>query len=238
MRFLPVLFAVALVFGCAKQPAEVPAPVVKRGALKKIALVPVKEPPPLTVENRGGVAAFFALPGYLVQREAQQRMSADLTAAVRKLSLKLGEEMTDTLRGELTGKGYEVVLLGDVPRLKDDPNAIDYERLQTDAEAVLSADIFGAGLYAGQFSMDYLPRLNVSVYLVSRGGKEDLFSHSVYYGADARRSTEDQIPSDPKYAYASFEVAMDRHASIVESYRAGIKRIAALMAQQLRAAGL
>jgi hypothetical protein len=238
LRVFAALVALALAFGCARQPAEPSAPVAKRAPLKKIALVPAREPDSLSVENRGGPAAFFALPGYLIQRNAQQKMSADLTAAARNLSLKLGEEMTAALRGELVAKGYEVVLVADVPRPKDDPNGVDYGRLKTDADGVLTVDIFGTGLYSGQFSTDYLPRLNVTVYILSRNGQEDIFSHSVYYGADAGEAAEDQIPSDPKYTYSSFEVAMQRHASIVESYRAGIKGIAALMAQQLRAAGL
>lgn len=48
----------------------------------------------------------------------------------------------------------------------DDPEGIVCESVETDADAIATARCVGAGLYAGPFSTNDLPRLNVDIDMV------------------------------------------------------------------------
>lgn len=231
------LVTVVFLAGCANRPAQPVEPVVIRPIPKKIALVPVMEPPRLTFENRGGPLAVFAVVGHLIQKNIDSNRADSLTQAVRSQSLNLGIEMTAALAEELERLGYTVEILKNVKRPRDDPEGIDYGGIKTDAEAIVSARYFGAGMYAGQFSSNYVPRLNVDIEVVNPSDQEELHSHSIYYGVDARKSAEDQIPADAKYAYASFEQVLDKQVEVAESFRLGVRQIAALAARQLHQVG-
>jgi hypothetical protein len=222
--------------GCSSTP-KVEEVTVKRSPIAKIAIVEVTDPATLSVENRGGPLDLLALPGFVVTKKIQQERSAFLASALRNNSLKLGQEMSVALSEKLTAAGYVVEVLKDVKRMPDDPDEVDLEKITTDAEAILVAKFKTVGLYSGQFSTKFIPRLNTEVQLVARKDLSDLYSQSIHYGADARKVAEDQIPSDSKYSYASFGDAVERQSELVESLRDGVSKTAALVASQIRSNG-
>jgi hypothetical protein len=224
--------------GCVQNPPQQSEPVAKQPPLKKIGLIAVTNPPMLSIENRGSAWGLLALPGAVLQRQDQITKSNTLTTGMRNQSLHLGEEMSSALQDELKRKGYEVSVITDVAYLPDDPEAIDYQHIQTDADAVISAQYSVAGLYSGPFSLNYIPRLNISFAMVRPKDQSELYSQSIYYGADARKPAEDQIPADPKYAYGSFDQVMEKQGEVVEGFRVGVRGIAALVAQQIHQTGL
>lgn len=232
-----LLTSMALLAGCANRAAQPAETVVILPVPQKVALVAVQDPPMLHVENRGSALAFFAFAGQMVQKDLDRSRSIQLTSMMRGHALKLGDEMTAALEAELVRRGYTVQVLRNVKRLKDDPDAIDYDSIETDAQAIVSARYFGAGLFAGYLSTSYLPRLNVDIDVVAKSDQAELHSHSIYYGVDARRPEPDQIPSDAKYTYASFEQAIERQREVLESYRVGVRQIAALAATQMHQVG-
>jgi hypothetical protein len=232
-----LLTTVVLLQGCANRSAQPVEPVVIRPVPQKIALVAVQDPPMLNVENRGSALGFFAFAGHMVQKDLDRSRSIQLTSMMRGHALHLGDEMTAALQAELVRRGYTVQVLKNVKRLKDDPDAIDYDSIEADADAIVSARYFGAGLFAGYLSTSYLPRLNVDIEVVAKSDQSELHSHSIYYGVDARRPEPDQIPSDAKYTYGSFEQAIERQREVLKSYRVGVRQIAALAATQLHQVG-
>jgi hypothetical protein len=231
------LATVALLMGCASRGAQPVEAVVVHPIPKKIALVSVVRPPTLTVENRGGALSMFAAVGHLVQRNLEKERAVNLTTMMREQSLSLDDEMTAALNEELVKLGYAVEVIRNAKRPKDDPEGVEYESIETDADAIVTARYFGAGLYAGQFSTDYVPRLNVDIEVVSKRDHAELHSQSIYYGVDARKSTEDQIPADARYAYASFDQVFAKRSEVAESFRVGVRQIAALAARQLQRVG-
>ena len=232
-----LLATAALLLGCANRPAQPVAVEVVRPVPQKIALVAVMDPPRLTIENRGSAWGVLALPGFFIQRNIESVRADSLTQAMRAQGLHLGEEMTAALGEELKRLGYTVHVVRNVKRPKDDPEGILYESVETDADAIVTARYAGAGLYAGQFSTNYLPRLNVDIDVVAKADQAELHSHSNYYGADARERTNDQIPADAKYAYASYDQIWDQQREVSEGFRAGLRQVAALAAKQLQQVG-
>ncbi len=237
-RFLATVLALAaLLAGCANRPAQPVEAVVIRPVPVRIALVPVVDPLQMTMQNRGSAWGFLALPGMMVQRTIEANRADAIGQTLRSQSLYLGSELTAALNAELTRLGYEVHVIQDVKRPKGDPSGIEYESLETSADAIVSARISGAGMYAGQFSTNYVPRLNVDIEVVTKSDQSELHSHSIYYGADASKRTDDQIPADARFAYASFDQIVERPDDVVEGFRTGVRQIAALAAQQLHRVG-
>lgn len=215
---------------------EAPAP--KQTTAAKIALIPLTELPDLNVENRGSPLNLLALPGFLVQRQINKNRAQSLASVFQNNTVDLCKEMTVALQEQLRLAGFSTELITELVYLADDPGEIDYAHLNTDAEVVLLARFTHVGLYSGQFSRLFLPRLNFEGQLIWKKDQEDLFYDYVYYGADAGKPNDNEIPSDPKYAYASFGEAYERDAELVESYRIGIQKIAARFARQLQRKGL
>jgi hypothetical protein len=232
-----LLTSVALLAGCANRSAQPAEPVVIHPVPQKIALVAVQDPPMLYVENRGSALGVFAFAGHMIQKDLDRSRSIQLTSMMRGHALRLGDEMTAALETEFKRRGYTVQVLKNVKRLKDDPDAVDYDSIETDADAIVTARYFGAGMFAGYLSTSYLPRLNVDIDVVARSDQAELHSHSIYYGVDARRPEPDQIPSDAKYTYGSFEQVIERQREVLESYRVGVRQIAALAATQMHQVG-
>lgn len=229
----------ALIFpGCAHRGTEKSEPAVHRAAPRTIALVPVMDPPSLKVQNRGGPLGPLALPGYLVRRQVEKDRSSSLASVLRAHYLKLGDEMTSALKEELVNRGYAVSVVSQVERPEDDPDDVVFESIRTDADAVVIARYDDAGLLSGFSSLSYIPRLNLKVEMLSRSDQTELYSQSLDYGADARKPDEDMIPADQKYAFGTFEEAMTRQTEVIESFRAGIRALAARTASQIHQAGL
>ena len=102
------------------------------------------------------------------------------------------------------------MLLSDAPRTPDDPDYIEFDKVKTDADAVLHVYYHRVGLYSGRFSTDYLPRVNIGATLYSTERKEELYGEHLYYGVDARAGKDWSVTSDPRYAWPSFEAVMEK----------------------------
>ena len=234
LNIAAILLVTFILPGCAHRAAENSKVAVERPVVKKIALVPVMEPSRFAIENRGGPLNFLGPAGYAIKKGIEEGRSNLLTAALRSHSLKVGDEMTLALKEELAGKGYEVTVVSKVKRDEDEPDEFDYDSIETDADAIVSARYKDAGLLSGFSTMSYWPRLNVEVEMVSRIDEEELYSESINYGADGRKPDNDSIPSDPKYVFGDYEEAMARQLEIVESMHIGVRALAAQAAHQIR----
>lgn len=209
----------------------------RRSKTAKIALLAVADPEELEVKNRGTPLSLLALPGFLVNRKIEKDRAESLTSVFRRNTLNLGKEMTAALSEQLAAAGYVIDVITEFIYLADDPGEIDYAHLDTDAEVILLTRFSQVGLYSGQFSRNFLPRLNFEGTLFTKHDQAELFYHYVYYGADAGKANENQIPSDPKYAYPSYGEAYERDNELVEGFRVGIQKIAMSFARQLRSKG-
>jgi len=200
---------------------------------KAIAMAPVLAPTTFSFENRGGMLDLLALPGYATSKGIEHSRVVELSNLLRTRGVRLGEEMTQALLDALKEAQIETQLMDNPARLPDDPLYLDYPKLQTDADLILTGVFDSVGFYSGRLSTKFLPRVNITISLVKRHNEEAVYSQSVYYGADARKPAEDQIPSDPKYAFASYDAAMAQPDELVQSLRDGIRQIAQLVVSQL-----
>ncbi len=142
--------------------------------------------------------------------------------------------MTAALVEQLTLAGYSVDLIKDGIRVEGEPNEIDLEKINTDAETILVVKFDGFGLFSGFRTTKFLPRVNIDFELLRKKDLSTIHSQSIDYGADASKANSEEIPSDTKYAYPSFEDALNRQTEVIESFRAGFQQISSQLAKQLR----
>ncbi|NUZ04726.1 hypothetical protein [Piscinibacter koreensis] len=230
-RTVGLMLAALVLAGCASRPAapELPKPVVKT-----VGLLPVAEPAEITLENLNAISLFSPITsvGFAQDSRVKNRQLVEKLTAQK---LALGGELTAHLTQALEKSGYRVVLLTDVPRKPDDPDYIEYEKVKTDADAVLHVYYHRVGLYSGRFSIDYLPRVNIGATLYSTQRKEELYGEYLYYGVDAREGKDWAVVADPRYAWPSFDVVMEKSEEIGNVFKTGGRLLVDRLIPQLRA---
>lgn len=208
-------------------PAQPPVP------SRVIALAPVLAPAKFSIENRG--SALTLVPGGAWgQMGIDAGRRAEFVEVLQKQKLDFSAEMAAALQVALAENGVQVVSLDEIRYVKDDPRTLEYKQLKSSTNLVLAVNIDEVGLYSGRFTSTYLPRFNVSFALVDRRTEDAFYEPTIYYGVDARKNSRDQILADPKYTFASYEQAIERHEDLVAVFREGIRKVAALAAPQVR----
>ncbi len=207
-----------------------------RGAhsIKKIALLEVRNPERFTVTNMGG----FPFQAFGIIGEAAQ--TADVDSKSDALRRRLGgtkitfaSEMTDAIEVALQKHGYEVVPLPNVVVVRDADGQVDYSHIETDADAILDVWFCAVGYLSAPTSSDYLPWVRVNARMIAAKDKSLLYFQAFGYGADLGFPEIMHIPSNPIFAYGSFDDLMDQMGQAQLGIKAGLPPIAARMGEQL-----
>ncbi len=126
-----------------------------------------------------------------------------------------------------------------IPRKAPPPNDIDnvdYDKITTDADAILHLWIDEIGVYSSHMSTYYIPRLNVGGKLWVKGQDESLYSEEIYYGVDAKAGKKWAIVPDAKYAYPTFDALMAKIAEVQTALASGTSQISKRMSEQIYSA--
>lgn len=219
-RVFSCLVVLALLGGCAspRKPPE---------NIKQVMLLPVAPVEKLYTENKGVPI------GVLWQSLADRQKSTAFTGNMEATRNSMALALTNALLKELKASGFDAKLLEGVTRSPDSPDNIDYTKLPT-AHPVLHVYFEDVGMYSSRFSLDYIPRVNVTADLVRPGDKKSFYSDTIYYGADSRGESPTSIPSDPRYKWASFSALIEQPKEVSDSYTAAIAAIASRIAANLR----
>lgn len=221
-RVFSCLFALALLAGCSspRKPPE---------NITQVVLLPVAPVEKLYTENKGVPL------GVLWQSLADRHKSTVFTGSMEATRNSMALALTTALLKELKASGFDAKLLEGVARSPDSPDNIDYTKLPT-AHPVLHVYFEDVGMYSSRFSLDYVPRVNVTADLVRPGDKKSFYSDTIYYGADSRGESPTSIPADPRYKWASFGALIEQPKDVSDSYTAAVAAIASRIAANLRPA--
>ncbi len=211
-----------LLAGCASR--SKPPENVTRVMLLSVA--PVEK---LYTENKG--VPLGVLWQSLVDRQKSKAFTESMEATRGSMALAL----TTAMLKELKARGVDAQMLEGVARPPASPDDIDYAKLQA-AHPVLHVYFEDVGMYSSRFSLDYIPRVNVTANLVRPGEKKYLYSDTIYYGADSRGESPTSIPADPRYKWASFDALIGQPKEVSDSYSAAVAAIASKIASNMRPA--
>jgi hypothetical protein len=145
----------------------------------------------------------------------------------------LGADLTEEVVAALRGDGFDVEILKELTRPADDPDNIDYDKVSTDADAILHLWISEVGLYSSHLSRNYIPRVNASGRLFVKGQDNDVYDEDLYYGVDAKKGKEWAIVPDPKFAYPSFDAVMSNIDEVRSAFATGTLEISKRMSEEI-----
>jgi hypothetical protein len=158
--------------------------------------------------------------GILWQAIADRVKSNDFTQRMESTRLGLGPKFTDALVESLKAVGFEASVMEGVERPPAKPESIDYTRLPA-GDPVLHVYIFELGMYSSRFSLDYVPRVNVSASLMRAQSDDAIYSESLYYGAG--------------FKWPSFDALVEKPEVVAESYETAVSALARKIATNIRA---
>lgn len=223
-----------LTTACSTQPkSTAPKPVIK-----SIAIIPATNPLHYSIKNFS--AARLAVPLIGTANYLDGRSKANtFTARLGTQATSLGTDFTEEIASSLRSYGYEVSILN-IVRQADDPDNVDHESIQADADAILHLKFDDVGLYSSETSLVYLPRVAAvgTLFIIKKGEEIELYDHEVDYGANTGLGVagDQPIPPDGKYAYPTFEAALQNIDGVRKAFDTGAQEIGKRMAFEIHEA--
>jgi len=218
-------FAGALVLaGCGSRPATAPElPTVTR-----IMVIPVAPIDKLHTENKGVPL------GVLWQSIADRVKGSEFNERMEAVRKDMGPKMTAALVQQLNALGYQAQALEGVSRPAASPDHIAYGKLPT-SEPVLHVYFNEVGMYSARFSTDYVPRVNLSVDLMTGSDHDSVYSETIYYGADASGESSRSVPANARDRWGSFGELVAKPQEVTRSYDDAVTALATRIAKNIRA---
>jgi len=200
-----------------------PLPVIAR-----IMVIPVAPINKLHTENKG-------IPlGVLWQSIADRVKGSEFNERMESVRKDMGPKMTAALVKQLNAQGYRAEALEGVIRPAASPDNLDYGKLPT-PEPVLHVYFNEVGMYSARFSTDYVPRVNLSAYLMDSKDGDTVYSETIYYGADASGDTSGSVPADARDRWPNFGELVAHPQDVARSYDDAVTALATRIARNIRA---
>lgn len=73
-------------------------------------------------------------------------------------------------------------------------------------------------MHSARFSVDYVPRVNLSAYLIRPGEQETVYDETIYYGADSSGNASWSVPANPAHRWSSFGELVAKPQEVARSY--------------------
>jgi hypothetical protein len=229
LKAMTAFCTLALMAACATHSKSVAkAPTV----IKRIAIVAASNPKSYSFQNAAPPIGGYPFQ-YWVNKADSKSKGRTFNERLNSQPAHLGDDLTQEVATALRGHGFTVEILEGLARPADDPDNVDYDKITSNADAILHLWISEVGLYSSGFSLDYIPRVNAGAKLFVQGQEDNIYSEDIYYGVDARKGKEWAIVPDAKYAYRSFELVMSNIDEVRSAYAAGVLEISQRMSEQI-----
>jgi hypothetical protein len=229
LKMVAVLSMLALMSACATHPKPTAS---RPAAIKRIAIIPASNPKLYSFENASPPIGGYPFQ-YWVNKADSKSKAKIFNDRLNSQPAYLGDELTEEVVTALRSHGFTVQILQGLPRPADDPDNVDYDKISSDADAILHVWISEVGVYSSGFSLDYIPRVNAGGKLFIEGQDDNIYNEDIYYGVDARKGKAWAIVPDAKYAYRSFDLVMSNIDELRSAYATGVREIGKRMSEQI-----
>ncbi|WP_418128756.1 hypothetical protein ABL849_20350 [Variovorax sp. 375MFSha3.1] len=224
IKLLASLLAFGFLVGCARSPVTP----VQQAPVARVIVVPVAPIEKMHTENKG------ILLGVLWQSVADRIKSADFNERMEAARKDMGPKFTAALVRQLVAQGYEAQVVEGASG-RPAQSVIDESKLPP-TDAVLRVYLNEVGMFSARFSRDYVPRVNLSAYLVRGETEDSLYSETLYYGADATNENASwSVPANPDHHWSSFSELVEHPQEVAQSYDHAVNALATRVAQNIRA---
>jgi hypothetical protein len=227
LRVVTSLLTLVLLAACATHSKSV----VSKPVIKRIAIIPATNPIWYSFENAAPPVGY---PFQFWVNKLDSKNKAKLfNDKLNSRPQTLAADFTSEVARSLREYGFAVEILEGVPRPANELDNVDYDKVTTNADAILHLWISEVGLYSSHTSLNYIPRVNASANLFVRGRDESVYENEIYYGVDAKKGKEWAIVPDAKFAYPSFDAVMSNIEDVRSAFESGALEIGKRMSEQI-----
>jgi hypothetical protein len=196
--------------------------------IRRVAILPVDEPPSYPVLNLGGPAGMFGLAGGLVQAALNDQHSRGYTDALKDRKVVFAPALERELRQALETAGYQVGASTARPAVVD-ARTFDYTAMTVDGDAMLHVWFTTLGYVSPPSRAAFLPWVGVRVRLVDARSHADLYFKTFSCGYKTLAENVVHVGGDPD-EYPTYDVLVsdaDRSAVSLSTCVARIAKAAA-----------
>ena len=229
-RGTAAILTAVLLTACATHSKDV---IVSKPTIRRIAIIPAANPTRYSFENAAPPPPLAYPMQFWVNKFDSKSKAKIFNDSMHSPHSVLGDEFTEQVAAELRGYGFSVEILQGIRRPLDNPDDVDYDKITTDADAILHLWIDEVGVYSSPLSAQYIPRVNLCGKLWAKGQEDSLYNETLYYGVDAKAGKKWAIVPDPKYAYPNFEAVTSHIDEIQTALSVGTLEISKKMTEQI-----
>jgi len=242
IRLFACLLLAGLLGACVGPVPKIDAAQTTLSKIKTLTVIRPPQTKAYVVLNFGHPGLGFGLIGGIVAATDMNNKRDQLTAVLKQENLALPASLTERLVSGLTKEGYQAAA-GEAPwETKDDRDVLPYEKIQSDADAVLVVAPTIVGFVDGGLTAStggsYVPTIATVVTLLDRDHKTVLYRG--YHVAGWQPKAEGWRHTPPKSRYPNFTDLMqkpaDTAASLIEASDAIASTVAADLHRQTAAA--
>ena len=160
------------------------------------------------MEDKGTLSTGQALGGpigILIAGNIIDQNSKDFVQILNDKKISFGSSLSSVIVQKFRTSVFEVYYLHDeTAKLKSDGKTVNYDHIQTDADAILNVWFGVIGYIALPFS-DYQPSVYVGAELLDAHTKERLYYRIFHVGRSYVAKNIVKIDPDIKYKFSSFD---------------------------------
>lgn len=227
-RGTAAILTAVLLTGCA---AHMQHAIAAKPIIRRIAIIPAANPIWYSFENAAPPIGYPMQ--HWVNKFDSQSKARIFNERLQSPHSVLGDDFTRAVAEGLRGYGFSVEILQGIRRPPNDPDNVDYEKITTDADAILHLWIEEIGVYSSPMSAQYIPRVNLAGKLWAKGQEDSIYDETLYYGVDARAGKKWAIVSEAKYSYPNFGAVMAHTDEIRTALSEGTSAISKKMTEQI-----
>lgn len=215
--------------------------------IKTIALLRVDEPEPKEIQVNAPPTILGRVGGLINYSNNSESYSNTFRDAINYHFIQFGPAMAESLRQELSKKGYDVIymedkslMMGSSPR----NGIVDVKDIKTNSDAILYVGIFNVGyssfkagysfLSLFQKYTDFKPQLFIHVRLYDSYSKKIIYARHICMVEKTGATNAIHMLPDDKYKFKSFEQLIKNFEEAVQGIMYCQHRIAARIAEDLK----
>jgi hypothetical protein len=227
LRMVTAFLTFVLLTACATHSKTI----ASKPVIKRIAIIPASNPKWYSFENAAPPVGY---PFQFWVNKLDSKNKAKLfNEKLNSQPLNLATDFTEEIASSLRGYGFTVEILEGLTRPANDPDNVDYDKVSSNADAILHLWVSEVGLYSSRLSVNYIPRVNASGKLFVKDHDDDVYDGEIYYGVDAKKGKEWAIVPDTKFAYPSFDAVMSNIDDVRSAFEVGTLEISKRMSEQI-----
>ena len=181
-RLSSILVSALLLGSCASVPPPQAFEHSAHGSVKRVCLVPPGVPDQIQVTITNPIGEGFGVVGTLIESRRSAAASTEVTAVVSQARYDLRAALTDAVSNAVRKAGFTVTRLDATRPKKEEAKFLSEYPQRPQVDAYLDVYAPYVGFQAPQSSVDYRPRIELLVRLVSAKDGTILFQHHLVYG--------------------------------------------------------